>query len=213
MALNLQVEENQALLISQYYSDLYTQLPQGETRGRRRRKKARGAEPGGVAWKKRRLSDEQVKFLEMNFGNEHKLESARKDRLAMELGLDSRQVAVWFQNRRARWKSKQLEEEYVRLKNMHEATVVDKCKLEAEVLKLRDQLSEAQEKVRTLSEQSDGAWEGERSCCSPSSSVSMDAHPTFFGEFGVENSPQDFFIIPENCHNIDGMEWLDLFGP
>ena len=69
----------------------------------------------------------------MNFGNERKLESERKDRLASELGLDPRQVAVWFQNRRARWKTKKLEEEYSKLKNEHETTVVEKCRLETEV--------------------------------------------------------------------------------
>lgn len=72
----------------------------------------------------------------MNFGNEHKLESERKDRLASELGLDPRQVAVWFQNRRARWKNKKLEEEYSTLKKMHDNVVVEKCRLESEVRSL-----------------------------------------------------------------------------
>lgn len=76
---------------------------------------------------------EQVNLLEQNFGNEHKLESERKDRLAMELGLDPRQVAVWFQNRRARWKNKKLEEEYSNLKKSHEANLLEKCRLESEV--------------------------------------------------------------------------------
>jgi len=83
--------------------------------------------------KKRKLSDEQANILEQNFGNEHKLESEKKDRLAMELGLDPRQVAVWFQNRRARWKTKKLEEEYLSLKKIHESTVLEKCLLETKV--------------------------------------------------------------------------------
>ena len=77
-----------------------------------------------------------MKFLEMNFGRERKLESGRKVYLATELGLDPKQVAVWFQNRRARWKNKQLEEEYVQLRSMHEAIVTEKCHLEAEVRSL-----------------------------------------------------------------------------
>lgn len=83
--------------------------------------------------RKRKLSEEQVNLLEQSFGHEHKLESERKDKLALELGLDPRQVAVWFQNRRARWKNKKLEEEYSKLKNELETNIVDKCRLENEV--------------------------------------------------------------------------------
>lgn len=74
-----------------------------------------------------------MNLLELNFGNEHKLESEKKDRLASELGLDPRQVAVWFQNRRARWKNKKLEEEYSNLKKEHDSTVSENRKLESEV--------------------------------------------------------------------------------
>lgn len=100
---------------------------------RRRRRKGRGGGEGVEVGKKRKLSEEQLNFLEMNFGSEHKLESARKDRLATELGLDPRQVAVWFQNRRARWKSKQMEQDYLKLKTSNESLILDKCRLEAEV--------------------------------------------------------------------------------
>ncbi|KAL5987094.1 Homeobox-leucine zipper protein ATHB-40 [Asimina triloba] len=74
---------------------------------RRKRKRVKGEEVAAGP-KKRRLSTEQVRLLEMNFGREHKLEAARKDRLATQLGLEPRQVAVWFQNRRVRWKCKQI---------------------------------------------------------------------------------------------------------
>ncbi|KAH1129228.1 hypothetical protein J1N35_000606 [Gossypium stocksii] len=60
-------------------------------------------------------------------------ESERKDRIASELGLDPHQVAVWFQNRRARWKNKKLEEGYSKLKSLHEIVVLDKCRLEFEI--------------------------------------------------------------------------------
>ena len=62
--------------------------------------------------KKRRLTFDQVRSLERNFEIENKLEPERKMQLAKELGLQPRQVAVWFQNRRARWKTKQLERDY-----------------------------------------------------------------------------------------------------
>ncbi|WCJ31937.1 Homeobox-leucine zipper protein family [Euphorbia peplus] len=73
-------------------------------------------EESGGGQKKRRLSVDQVKALEKNFEVENKLEPERKVKLAQELGLQPRQVAVWFQNRRARWKTKQLERDYGVLK-------------------------------------------------------------------------------------------------
>ncbi|KAL2343091.1 hypothetical protein Fmac_004376 [Flemingia macrophylla] len=77
-------------------------------------------ESGHHAEKKRRLSVDQVKALEKNFEVENKLEPDRKVKLAQELGLQPRQVAVWFQNRRARWKTKQLERDYGVLKASYE---------------------------------------------------------------------------------------------
>ncbi|KAF5480894.1 hypothetical protein F2P56_001600 [Juglans regia] len=77
-------------------------------------------ESGHIAEKKRRLSVDQVKALEKNFEVENKLEPERKVKLAQELGLQPRQVAVWFQNRRARWKTKQLERDYGVLKANYE---------------------------------------------------------------------------------------------
>lgn len=61
---------------------------------------------------KRRFSDEQIKSLESMFESETRLEPRKKIQLASELGLQPRQVAIWFQNKRARWKSKQLERDY-----------------------------------------------------------------------------------------------------
>ncbi|KAI4383471.1 hypothetical protein MLD38_009305 [Melastoma candidum] len=73
-------------------------------------------EAGHGSSKKRRLRIDQVKALEKNFEVENKLEPDRKVKLAQELGLQPRQVAVWFQNRRARWKTKQLERDFGVLK-------------------------------------------------------------------------------------------------
>lgn len=64
----------------------------------------------------RRFSDEQIKSLEVMFEADSRPESRRKQQLATELGLRPRQVAVWFQNRRARLKSKQIERDYRLLK-------------------------------------------------------------------------------------------------
>lgn len=61
---------------------------------------------------KKRFSDEQIRSLESIFESESRLEPRKKLQLAKELGLQPRQVAIWFQNKRARWKSKQLERDY-----------------------------------------------------------------------------------------------------
>ena len=75
--------------------------------------------------KKRRLNMEQVKTLEKSFELGNKLEPERKMQLARALGLQPRQIAIWFQNRRARWKTKQLEKDYDLLKRQYEAIKAD----------------------------------------------------------------------------------------
>ncbi|OIV90289.1 hypothetical protein TanjilG_13144 [Lupinus angustifolius] len=97
--------------------------------------------------KKRRLTSEQVHLLEKNFEEENKLEPERKTQLAKKLGLQPRQVAVWFQNRRARWKTKQLERDYDVLKasydsllSSYDSIVKDNEKLKSEVLSLHEKL-------------------------------------------------------------------------
>ncbi|XP_028752290.1 homeobox-leucine zipper protein ATHB-7 [Neltuma alba] len=73
---------------------------------------------GGVTRKRkgnkiqRRFSDDQIRSLESMFETESRLEPRKKVQLARELGLQPRQVAIWFQNKRARWKSKQIERDY-----------------------------------------------------------------------------------------------------
>lgn len=69
----------------------------------------------------RRFSDEQIRLLESMFESETKLEPRKKVQLARELGLQPRQVAIWFQNRRARWKSKQIEQDFTTLRAQYES--------------------------------------------------------------------------------------------
>lgn len=202
--------------ISQYYSsEIYSQfVPEQEAaapnpKPRRRRKKNKGDEGGGDGvMRKRKLSEEQMNMLEKNFGSEHKLESERKDRLAAELGLDPRQVAVWFQNRRARWKSKKLEEEYSRLKSEHDTTVIEKCHLETQLLEIKDQLGEAEKEIQRLSERGGDGF----SSNSPSSSFSMDAmnEPPFLGEFGMEGLENVLYNGSDNNYGL-GSGWDNFY--
>lgn len=112
----------------------------------------------GSAEKKRRLSTEQVKALEKYFEVENKLEPERKAKLAQELGLQPRQVAVWFQNRRARWKTKQLERDFGALKASYDNLRQDYDALRNEKESLLAELKELKAKLAA-----DG---GESSYCS-----------------------------------------------
>uniref|UniRef100_A0A453IVV0 Homeobox-leucine zipper protein n=2 Tax=Aegilops tauschii subsp. strangulata TaxID=200361 RepID=A0A453IVV0_AEGTS len=101
-----------------------------------------GSQLGGE--KKRRLNVEQVRTLEKNFEVANKLEPERKMQLARALGLQPRQVAIWFQNRRARWKTKQLEKDYDVLKRQFDAVKAENDallshnkKLQSEILGLK----------------------------------------------------------------------------
>ncbi|KAK7250443.1 hypothetical protein RIF29_32887 [Crotalaria pallida] len=90
--------------------------------------------------KKRRLNMEQVKTLEKSFELGNKLEPERKMQLARALGLQPRQIAIWFQNRRARWKTKQLEKDYDLLKRQYDAIKADNDALQAHNQKLQTQI-------------------------------------------------------------------------
>ncbi|CAN4116805.1 unnamed protein product [Withania somnifera] len=180
--------DDQMLLISQLYPHIYAQLSQNQQeetakpQRRRKKKKGEGSNNTGGVVKKRKLSKEQVNLLERSFGDQHKLETERKDKLASELGLDPHQVAVWFQNKRARWKNKKLEEEYSKLKTQHENMIIEKYRLETEVLKMKEQLCEAEKKIRRLLLERNCDISGD---C-PTSSIFTMEQPHFLGEFGME---------------------------
>ncbi|CAE5988569.1 unnamed protein product [Arabidopsis arenosa] len=216
---NQNVDDHNLLLISQLYPNVYTPLvpQQGEAKPARRRKRksksvavAEEGGAGGNGWfRKRKLSDEQVRMLELSFEDDHKLESERKDRLASELGLDPRQVAVWFQNRRARWKNKRVEDEYTKLKNAYETTVVEKCRLDSEVLHLKEQLYEAEREIQRLAQRVEGTLSN-----SPiSSSVTIEAnHATpFFGDYDIGFDAEGDENLLYSPDYIDGLEWMSQF--
>ncbi|XP_055804871.1 homeobox-leucine zipper protein ATHB-52-like [Solanum dulcamara] len=94
---------------------------------------------------KKRLNQDQVRLLEISFCSNNKLDSDRKSQLAQELGLPPRQVAIWYQNKRARWKSQSLEVDYNSLQKRLDSALDDNEKLKLEVERLRKELNKTQE--------------------------------------------------------------------
>ncbi|KAF6157350.1 hypothetical protein GIB67_004288 [Kingdonia uniflora] len=99
--------------------------------------------------KKRRLTTDQVHLLEKSFETENKLEPERKTQLAKKLGLQPRQVAVWFQNRRARWKTKTLEKDYDLLKASYDSLLSNCDTISRENNQLKSEVISLTEKLQT----------------------------------------------------------------
>ncbi|KAJ8547859.1 hypothetical protein K7X08_021095 [Anisodus acutangulus] len=97
--------------------------------------------------KKRRLLPNQVQFLEKSFEVDNKLEPERKVQLANELGMQPRQIAIWFQNRRARYKTKLLEKDYDVLKASFDKLKADYDTLFKENENLRNEVDLLTEKL------------------------------------------------------------------
>uniref|UniRef100_M8BGR6 Homeobox-leucine zipper protein n=1 Tax=Aegilops tauschii TaxID=37682 RepID=M8BGR6_AEGTA len=174
----------------------------GRQRRRRRARQAAAGEGAGGddAAKKRRLSDEQAQFLEMSFRKERKLETPRKVQLAAELGLDTKQVAVWFQTRRARYKSKLIEEEFSKLRAAHDAVVVHNCRLEAELLRLKERLAETEEE-KNKAMAAAAATAGGGGGSSPSSSSFSTVTAMVGGQqFGMEEVETDLTYMSEYAY-------------
>lgn len=110
--------------------------------------------------KKRRLTPSQIQFLEKNFELDNKLEPERKIQLAKEIGLQPRQIAIWFQNRRARLKTNHLEKDYKELqarynnlKADYDSILMEKEKLQAKVLQMSENLLFTQKEKGNLESQ------------------------------------------------------------
>ncbi|XP_044488368.1 homeobox-leucine zipper protein ATHB-13-like isoform X2 [Mangifera indica] len=147
--------------------------------------------------KKRRLNMEQVKTLEKNFELGNKLEPERKMQLARALGLQPRQIAIWFQNRRARWKTKQLEKDYDLLKRQYETIKADNDKLQAQNQKLHAEILAL--KSREVTESINLNKETEGSCSNRSensSDIKLDISRTPAIDSPLSNHPKSRPLFP-----------------
>ncbi|WOH13540.1 hypothetical protein DCAR_0833050 [Daucus carota subsp. sativus] len=145
--------------------------------------------------KKRRLSKDQVQFLEKSFEKDNKLEPDRKVQLAKEIGLQPRQVAIWYQNRRARCKSKQLEKDYDVLKESYDKLKVDYENLLKENESLRIEVESMKDKM-PVSEKREVNLE-------PVNARDVGAKPTEDLIVQNENTPQLMIRKPEYVNSSE----------
>ena len=89
---------------------------------------------------KKRLNQEQVKLLEASFDSTKKLDLEKKLQLSRELGVPPRQISIWYQNRRARWKNQSMENDYNALQLKLENALSEKMLLEKETKILQGEL-------------------------------------------------------------------------
>ncbi|KAF5478627.1 hypothetical protein F2P56_005170 [Juglans regia] len=162
---------------------------------------------------KKRLNPDQVKLLERSFTSSNKLEPERKLQLANQLGVPPRQVAIWYQNKRARWKTQSLELDYNVLQQKLENALFEKRLLEKDVERLKGELEKAQEMVIAL-KQTGGT---DQVCCN---SVSFEEAATRSSSLkegvncSAENSKgedQEVFPVLEDLYacliGVDGSSW------
>ncbi|KAL4272766.1 hypothetical protein GQ457_13G009780 [Hibiscus cannabinus] len=179
-------------------------------------------EAGQATEKKKRLSVAQVKALEKIFEVESKVDSERTLKLAEELELQPRQVAIWFQNRRARWKAKQLEKDYGLLKANYDALKLDYNTTQQEndalTVKLRDLKAKFKDE-KSVKEESDIDAEilmSPASSClqvnGSSSSSDSSNHQRWFQPFEPSNLHEPQLLKVEEQCMITAEECCNFFS-
>ncbi|KAK7340524.1 hypothetical protein VNO77_21230 [Canavalia gladiata] len=167
--------------------------------------------------KKKRLNLEQVKELEKSFELGNKLEPQRKFQLAKALGLKPRQIAIWFQNRRARWKTRQLEKEYKLLKMHFEQVKADNGALKAHNHKLLAQLKAlkgrewCEAETKNFKKETESCW---RNGSDNSSDINLDLSrtPVLSGHVSSQNSKSILQPTSSKPNSITQLLQDEAFG-
>ncbi|KAE8693663.1 Homeobox-leucine zipper protein HOX6 [Hibiscus syriacus] len=168
---------------------------------------------------KRRFSDEQIKSLESMFESETRLEPRVKLQVAKELGLQPRQVAIWFQNKRARWKSKQLERDYSILQANHDNLAGKYESLKKEKQALVIQLQKLNDLIKKPKEEGQGSAQvtatsckdGDKGETTVKSDSSMGISGHSLGVLSDEDSAikTDYFGLEEEHYLVSMMDPAD----
>ena len=168
-----------------------------------RKQNQNSSKPGIQQRSTRRLTQAQVRLLEMSFTTDNKLQAERKFQLAAKLGLSPRQVAIWYQNRRARHKTQTVELDYRTIQMKLEDMLVEKRRLEREVGMLKHELNKAQEMLLRAS----------RAASSPAASLPSVISASGADDNGSSSSLQNYNYGAENASELQVEELYTCLSP
>lgn len=97
--------------------------------------------------RKKRLGRDQLTLLEASFNANQKLKAEHKTELASQLGVPPRQVAIWYQNRRARHKNDVMEHDYKNIQLELGDVLAENIRLERQVSMLKHELNQVQQMI------------------------------------------------------------------
>ncbi|XP_039061364.1 homeobox-leucine zipper protein ATHB-7-like [Hibiscus syriacus] len=182
---------------------------------------------------KRRFSDDQIRSLESIFESESRLDPLKKIQVAKHLGLQPRQVAIWYQNKRARRKSKQLERDYNNLQHNYNnlASLFEGLKIEKQAL--LSQLQKLKEEEQCCGQVNRNEGQTVKSECEEQLSFSMersehalgalsdDDSAIMTGYFRLEEEPEVMSMVepadgaltsPEDWHSFESNALFEQSG-
>jgi hypothetical protein len=97
--------------------------------------------------RKKRLARDQLNLLETSFNANQKLKAEHKTELARQLGVPPKQVAIWYQNRRARHKNDAIEHDYMNIQLELGNVFAENIRLEKQVSMLKFELNKVQQMI------------------------------------------------------------------
>eukprot|EP00253_Pinus_taeda_P030296 PITA_30296 len=146
--------------------------------------------------KSRRLTMEQTRALEKSFELAKILEDGRKEELAETLGLNPRQICIWFQNRRTKWKTAQLEKNFGVLKESYESLKGHYHTLLEENRKLQSEIQRSCSMLKNIENRKDKEVTGDRRI---DFNIVQDKKEGCYGVHNTEDNIPHQASMEENC--------------